>query len=489
MSEFFHGVKSRQVPTSLLPPASVSTGLVMAWGCAPIHRLDAEQQAKSKPGTIGLVFSNAEAGQQFGIDAAKDDFEKWTLSEVAFSRFTLFGVAPLILVNLFDPLVHNKNVTGESLEFADGVANLKNADVIGDVLLNNGAFAESTDYTLNRITGEIAAIEGSSLATAVQQGTAITANYKYAAPELVTAADCIGGYDIATGKTTGLELVKMAFPRFRMVPNSLIAPKFSEDASVAAVLAAKCERINGVFNAVAFADIPSDGESGVKNYADVPKYKNDNGLVSENLYLCWPKIKFGDRLMRMSTQAADMCAAVDIANGGIPFSSPSNKNLQCQSAVAGGEEVWLDLTEANYLNANGIATAFNFTNGWVLWGNRTACFPGVTDPKDTFLAHRRLLAWYGNRLILSWIQRVDFAINTRQIQTILSSEQININTLQAAGAITGGRIVFMAEENSVLDIMNGAILFHVFLGLVAPNEKIEFLLEYDPSYIEALFAA
>jgi phage tail sheath protein FI len=489
MTEFFHGVRTRQIPTNLLPPANVSTALVMAWGTAPIHRLDSEQQGKVKPGSIGLVFNNAEAGQNFGIDAARDDFDKWTLSEVVFSRFTLFGVAPLVLVNLFDPLVHNKNISSEILEFAEGVAILKNPDIIGNILLNSGSFVENTDYTLNRIAGEITVIEGSSLANAVQQGTQITAAYKYAAPELVTSADCIGGFDIATNKTTGLELVNRAFPRFRMVPNSLIAPKFSEDASVAAILAAKTQNINGVFNAVAFADIPSDGDNGVASYMDVPEYKNKNNLVSENLYLCWPKIKFGDRLIHISTQAADLCAITDAANGGIPFSSPSNKNLQCQSAMAGGEEVWLDLTQANYLNANGIATALNFTNGWVLWGNRTACFPGVTDPKDTFLAHRRLFAWYGNRLILTWIQRVDFGINMRQIQTVLSSEQININTLQAAGAVLGGRILFPQEKNSILDIMNGMIIFHVFLGLVAPNESIEFLLEYDPSYIEALFAA
>jgi phage tail sheath protein FI len=490
MAEFFHGVKTRQIPTAILPPANVSTAVVMAWGCAPIHRLPPEQQAKAKPGNIGLAMTNAECGEQFGIDAARDDFNKWGLSEVAFSRFTLFGVAPLILANLFDPDIHKKTVSApETLAFDGDVARLANPDVIGDVAIvnNSTTYVENTDYELNRITGTITAKAGSALATAIAGGATITATYAYAAPELVTAEDCIGGYDILTGKTTGLELVGKAFPRFRIIPNSLIAPGFSEDPAVAAVLAAKCTRINGVFDAVAFADIPADA---VRRYTDVPEYKNNNNLVSENLFLCWPKVKFGDRIIRMSTQAADLCATTDIANGGIPFSSPSNKNLQCQAAVLDdGTEISLGLEQANYLNANGIATAFNFTSGWKLWGNRTACFPGVTDPKDTFLAHRRLLAWYGNRLILTWIQRIDFAINMRQIQTILSSEGININTLQAAGAILGGRILFSADENSILDIMNGMIVFHVFLGLVAPNESIEFLLEYDPAYIQALFAA
>jgi phage tail sheath protein FI len=490
MGEFFHGVKTRQVPTSLLPPANVSTALVMAWGCAPIHRLDAEQQAKAKPGNIELLFSNTECAQQFGIDSANDDFDKWTLSEVAFSRFILFGVAPVILVNLFDPEIHNRSISNELVNFDGDFANLRNDDIIGNVALSssNATFAEGTDYEFNRVKGLLTIKPDSSLAAAVQSNSAINASYKYAAPDMVTSSDCIGGFDIATGKTTGLELVNKAFPQFRMIPNSLIAPKFSTDPSVAAILAAKTQRINGIFTANAFADIPTEGANAVKRYSDVPKYKNDNNLVSENLYLCWPKVKFGDRTIHLSTQAADICAVVDIDNGGIPFGSPSNKSLQCQAAIADGEEVWLGLTEVNYLNANGIATAFNFTNGWVLWGNRTACFPGVTDPKDTFLAHRRMLAWFGNRLILTWIQRVDFPINMRQIQTVVNSEQININSLAAAGAILGGSISFPQEKNNILDVMNGIIVFHVLLGLVAPNESIEFLLEYDPSYIEALFA-
>ncbi|MCL1947861.1 MAG: phage tail sheath family protein [Chitinivibrionia bacterium] len=489
---FFHGVRSRQVPTALVPSARVGASLVMAFGCAPVHRLPADIRDKALPGSIHLIFSNAEAAQLLGIDAANDNFEKWGLSEVAFSQFTLFGNAPVIFANVFDPSVHFHSVTNETLEFTEGVAVLANPDVIDDAVIKDSSaqtvFVKDTDYTINPVTGVITATQGASLESAITQGAAISATYKYAAPQDVSAAEVIGGFDFTTGKSTGLELVEQAFPRFVSVPGILIAPNFSNDPTVAAILAAKTQNINGVFNAVCFADIPSQGQNAVKIYTDAAEYKNANNLTSPDLYLCYPKVKFGDRLMNMSTQAAGIMAIVDRENGDIPFASPSNKNLQCQAAIVDGEELSLSLTQANFLNQNGIATALNFVGGWKMWGNRTTAYPANTDPKDVFVSNRRFLAWYGNRLVLTWFQKVDFPINRRLIQTILNSEAIFINSLSAAGAVTGGRIEFNEEENSILDLMDGNILFHGFFGLVAPAEQIEFLLEYDPSYLQTLFA-
>lgn len=47
--------------------------------------------------------------------------------------------------------------------------------------------------------------------------------------------------------------------------------------------------------------------------------------------------------------------------------------------VADGSEVILDVQQANYLNENGVVTALNFYNGFVSWGNYTACYPADTD--------------------------------------------------------------------------------------------------------------
>lgn len=72
-------------------------------------------------------------------------------------------------------------------------------------------------------------------------------------------------------------------------------------------------------------------------------------------------------------------SAVDNAEeygGGTPCESASNKGIQADRMVtADGSEVVMDIQQANYLNENGVVTALNFFNGFVSWGNYTACYP------------------------------------------------------------------------------------------------------------------
>ena len=132
---FFHGVRYSEVPTQLVPPANVNASLTMAFGTAPIHRLGTEAQEKAMPGSIHLVYTNAEAAQKFGIDIARDDTQKWGLSQVAFNRFSLFNVAPVIFVNLFNPAIHRTSVTGEAVVFNGNSGFLRNSDVMGNLTL------------------------------------------------------------------------------------------------------------------------------------------------------------------------------------------------------------------------------------------------------------------------------------------------------------------------------------------------------------------
>ena len=88
---------------------------------------------------------------------------------------------------------------------------------------------------------------------------------------------------------------------------------------------------------------------------------------------CWPMLKLGNYKFHMSTQLAGLIATVDAGNGGCPYESLSNKNLQCDGMILeDGTEVNLTLAQANILNSNGINTALNFMGGWCAWGNYTA---------------------------------------------------------------------------------------------------------------------
>lgn len=489
---FFHGVRTNEIPTSIIPLRRTSSSLPIAFGCAPIHRLSAGDQELVKPGKVVMIHSLTEAGTRLGIDVQRDDFEHWTLSEVAYSQFMLYNMAPVVFVNLFDPEIHKKTATTETVTLTSGRGRLLHADVIGDVIVSpaggGDAFVPGVDYLLEPITGTIQALPDGSLASVASVSVSA---YNYAAPELVTTDECIGGYDVGTGKITGIQLIDQVFPWFREVPRVALAPKYSETPAVAVILAAKMKNINSIFpGGVVCADVPSEGAGAVTLATDVAGWKHANNVVDKDCYLAWGKVSLGGRKMRLSTHIAGVLAATDADHNDIPFVSPSNKNLQIDSFLINGKETRLDLSVANdALNKNGIVTALNWMNGWVLWGNRTACYPDVTDVKDVLITHRRMMTWYQVHLILTWWQKVDFPMTRRLVETIVNSEQIFLNSLVAGEALHGGRITLLQEENPLTDLIDGIIKFHVYLGLVPPAEHIVFNVEYDPNYILALFDA
>lgn len=476
---FYHGVEVKQVPTSIIPPRQISASIPVFIGCAPIHRL-LDQTHAAKNGDVVLCHNNAAAAKALGY-TANDNFEKWGLSEAAYTMFVLYACAPAVFINIFDPSIHKKAVTDENVELSDFSGQLSHNDLIQCVLTLNGVECkEGVDYSLNKITGKINISNTGILKTA----SSVKATYTYAAPEMVTVNECIGGVDFNTGKTTGIQLVDRVFTQFRILPGVIGAPGFSDDPSVAAIMATKAGSINGIFRAVAVADLPQS----LTDYSRVPEYKIQKNLVQEDLIVTWPRAVFNNQVIRLSTLTAGVIAHTDADHDDVPYASPSNKLLQMQAATADNvNELWLGLDEANYLNSNGIVTALNFTGGWKLWGNRTACFPDVTDIKDTLIPNRRMFGWYGNQLILTWWQKVDDPIGHRLAQTIMNSEQMKLNGYTAKGYILGGRIEFIESENNTLDLMDGMVQFHIYWGTQSPAERIKFNLEYDPDYLSTLF--
>ena len=309
-------------------------------------------------------------------------------------------------------------------------------------------------------------------------------------PESVTASDIIGGVDANTGKYTGLELVNQVFPKFRLIPGLIGAPKFSESPSVAAVMVAKAENINGIFTGLAVVDIPSDSESGADVYSEVPEWKNRNNYTSEHMIACWPKVKLSENVFHLSTQLIGLMNSVDNSNEDVPYTSPSNSGLQINACVnAAGEEINLGLEEANLLNGAGIFTALNWFGGWKAWGNRTATYPDNTDIKDCFIPVRRMFDWIRNDFIKMFWQEVDANMTPRLIQTIVNSYNVRLNGLQNMGAILGGRVEFLSSENPTTDLMNGILRFHIYYSPTPPAEQIIGIVEFDPDYMQTLFAA
>lgn len=304
-------------------------------------------------------------------------------------------------------------------------------------------------------------------------------------PAAVTANDVVGGVDVS-GNKSGFELVDECFPRFRIVPGLLLAPGFSSSATLAAVMAAKAANINQEFSAIALIDAPTDS---VRLYSAVPEWKNNNNVVDPRQIVCWPLVALDDVVFHLSTQLAGAIDITDSQNDDVPYVSPSNHNINATASVlADGSEVWIAPDTGAYLNGQGVVTAINFIGGWKAWGNRTACYPGNTDAKDAFIPIKRMFSWIGNTLVQTFWSQVDAPLNRRLIDTIVDSANLWLNGLEARQYIIGGRVEFNPDENPAQDLLDGIARFHVYATPASPAREIDFILEYDPAYLENLFA-
>jgi len=468
-----HGVGTLEIPTAIIPPVTTTAGLPVVIGTAPVNLVSGEVLV-NKP---ILAYSYGEAVLKLGYS---DDFDNYTLCEFVSSHFALFNTGPVVLINVLDPKIHKKPGT-ETLTITKGETILKVPGILIPSLVVKSVDG-STTHPKDAYETEFD--DEGNLHIFTEVANEIKVEFDQLDPDAVKATDIIGGVS-QDGIYKGLELINHIFPMFRLVPGLIVAPKFSTDVSVAAVMAAKAANINGLFKALSLVDIPTDK---VRDYTKVAAYKNDNNLTSTFQAVFWPKVSIGGKQYHMSTQAAGVINVTDAGVGGVPYKSPSNKNLQADSAVlADGTEITLGQDQAAYLNGQGIVTALNFIGGWKLWGNRTGIYPGVTDPKDSFIAVRRMFNNEQNQLILTYWQKVDDPMNRKLIETIVDSKNIDLNGKRARGFILGGRVEFLESENPITALIDGKITFHMYLTPPVPAREIEFLVEFDVTYFKNLF--
>lgn len=470
-----HGIETSKLRTSVSTPATVASGIHFVVGTAPVHTVD------GKVNEVVLLNTYEEAAQLIGYS---DDWKKYSLCEEVYTAFSLYGIAPIVVVNVLDPKKHKKSVDGEELTVADNQITLPYETIESSIKITGKTAGE--DYG-------VLYSDGKCIVEFLEDTTGtMTVSHDEVDPSLVTKKEIIGGYDVSTHKSTGFELIDNVFPKYTLAPDMLLCPNWSHDSEVAAIMSAKAENINGVFDADAILDIDTT-EKGVTYYTDAPEFKKKKNFTKANELVCFPRLRLGETDFNYSTQLAALISQVDNTGeygGGTPCESASNKSLQADSMVlANGEEVLLDVQKANYLNDNGIITALNFYNGFVSWGNYTAAFPSSSDPVDYFYSISRMFKWVAKTVVLTYWSSIDGKMTRRLIDTILQGVNDWLNGLTSEEKILGGRVEFREDENTETALMAGKARFHVYLTPPSPMQKMEWVFEYDVSYLSALLAA
>ena len=116
----------------------------------------------------------------------------------------------------------------------------------------------------------------------------------------------------ASDVSAAVEQIELCLTMFGIVPDLIMAPGFSQDATVAAVMDAKAGSINGMFTGKALVDISA------KTYTAAVQAKN-SGTYTEKTILCWPNGTLGDLRFHGSTVEAGCLAETDTGNEGIPY--------------------------------------------------------------------------------------------------------------------------------------------------------------------------
>ena len=271
----------------------------------------------------------------------------------------------------------------------------------------------------------------------------------------------------------GLNTVDKVFPKYGVVIGTIVIPKFSKDPAVANYMIAKAQLISGHFKAMAYID--ANGNT----LSEIVSFKQN--FSSPHAVIFAPEVKGGNEVQGLALHAAGLTAFVDYKNGGVPYESPSNKELRIDAPT-----VFFDPSEANYLNSQGITTVNRFISGFKLWGNRTSAYPENTDIKDTFIPNRRMANWLENNLILNTWQKVDDPMNKRLIETVVDTWNIFLQGLTKRGFLLGAKVYFTEEDNPETEVAMGIIRFRINYLSPPPAERIEFILTVDLSYFKNL---
>lgn len=475
MATITHGISTSKLTTSVSTPNVAATGIVFAVGTAPVQMVDG-----GKVNEVIMANSYEEAVTALGYS---DDWQKYGLCELVYSMFQLYQQSPVFLVNVLDPSKHKKSTSG-SFQPEDNQIRLPLDAIAGSVQIASKTAGEDFEVFYD----DTACIIEFTSDTSGE----ISVTYDEIDLTKVAKADVIGGYEVSTKKNKGLELIDDVFPKYTTVPDLIVCPNWSQDSEVAAVMSAKAENINGLFEAHAILDIDTTA-SGATYYSEAPSWKKEKNYTKANELVCFPKLKLSERVFNYSSQLAGLIAQTDNdgeLGDGTPCESSSNKSLQADSMVlADGTEVVLDIQKANHLNDNGIITGLNFYNGFVSWGNWSACYPSNTDPVDYFYCISRMFKWVAKTVTLSYWSYVDRRLTRRLIDAVLQGINNWLNSLTAEEKIIGGRVELREDENTLTALMAGKAKFHIFITPPSPLVLMEYVLEYDVSYLSNLLAS
>lgn len=457
MSEYLHGAYGSVQPVGSKVSARSRNAIIYV-GTAPVHLTANGAANVNKPVVINNM---AEARKLLGYS---DDWAKYTLCEAMYIHLEQYGVGPLVMINVLDPATHKAEEGGTaSLTPTNGTVTIVNAD---DIILSsvkvNGKEA-GTDYT--------AAYDASKHTIVISEkvhgglGTeALSITYDLIDATKVDADDVIGSTD-EEGLNLGLYAIKNIYQSTGYIPSYLVAPGFSDQPKVHAVMANVTKKVNGHWDVYMMTDLPvADGESAL-TISSAALWKKNNGYTQENETVSFPAVKGTDgKVYHLSVLRAAAHQKLLLANDGIPYNTASNTDCPIIENLYLGEaaknRVYDDEIINDKLNRNGIASAAFVGGRWALWGAHSADYTEDNADSINLAETNRLMLYYlSNDFQHRRFANIDQPMTINAIKAIVAEEQARLDALVKIGALTFGEVQLDASADARSDMIMGDYVF------------------------------
>lgn len=293
------------------------------------------------------------------------------------------------------------------------------------------------------------------------------------ADDAATRAKVIGG--TTNGESTGLPVLLEAQSEVGVTPRILCVPGFSHVQAVAAELEAVANRLRGT----ALIDGPNSTDAAALNMVK---------SLSTRCYLVDPWVKVFDTatasevVQPSSARIAGLIARSDAERGF--WHSPSNQQIFGITGL--GRPVDFVLGDANcranLLNEGHVATIIR-EDGFRLWGNRNC---NTSDSKWMFLSVRRTADIINDSILQAHLWAVDRNITKTYFEDVSEGVNAFLRSLEAQGAIIGGRCWPDPDLNSPANIQQGQAWFNFEFTPPYPAERVIFRSHLVNDYLEEL---
>ncbi len=466
-----HGINTYKSDTKFASVTKAQVGIPLFVGAMPIHKSGTSFDEKP------ILINNFEEFRALGYSGAWRDVSgnpKWNLCQAAYGFLLLSGMAPAFFVNVYNPATHKTEVAEAEYDVTDHTVQLPDDAIVDDsfvVKVGTNTIVKGTDYSViytdNACKVELLSTGGNYTATKLK----IT--YNKADLSQITASVI----------ETAFEKAELCKTVYNVVPDLLCCPGWSKNPAVAAVMAAKAQSINGLFRAKAVVDLDT-AAAAADSYDDVLTWKSNNGYTDEYMIVCWPLAKIDDMVFDLSVLICGVICRTDTNNGDLPYESPSNKTISITGLCnAAGDDIYLTVQQADIISYSaGVVTILNF-GGYVVWGNYTGCWPVNSDVADCFIPTSRMMDFLSNTFVITFWGYVDKPLSRVLIDAIVNSFNSYLDGLTATGALLGGEIAYVEDNNPTADLLGGKFRLDLQMASAVPAQQINLFSEFSVSML------